>query len=724
VADTRGNTENLFFDEVVRSYVEVNRRFARREWLAAVVEKHLDVAGRSFVLLTAEPGAGKSAFMAQLAHDHPAWLRYFIRRDQRTVLADVSAKTLLLRIGYQLAASQPGLFSRQQVILSIKQRIGEVADRSELVGAEITRLIASPFYQRVLHIEQNVRINQGRTVGLRVEELVTDTRLLTEEDLLHLALLDPARALERADPTQRIVVLIDVLDEIRYHTTGENILNWLTNCQALPTNVRFVLTSRSPDQPLNVFCAKQEPNLTKLTISVENVEVRQDVKDFVAGFLNEEPVARCLRLGGKNSKEFAQELLTKAAGNLGYLDAIARGLDQAITSHDPRKVQALLSLKELPTDLEGLYAFFLQQIKSVVARERIEVIDPQTGERYDKDAWPAIYAPILGVLAIAVEPLSAQGIEELGQIRAERPWTIQAFERLSQFLDVSNNCYRFYHASVAEFLTDPRTGANVERAALYQDASRWHLRISEHYWRCRGDWSRSDDYGLNNLALHLAASAQVEKLLTLLDKEWMEERYERSGHSYHGFLEDIGFAETLLTTDDEFNLAHFMRLASMKHVVRELSTNLGDDDLQTLVFLKRGAEALDHARLRRTTVEQCLGILQIHRAMLEMACGNEMVLQEALRLAEAVPDASDRAAVLLQVAETWGREGTLAAESIFASAKKSILAIEDPQRRWDRLGDATLGLSRCGFFDEAERCLGNSASTLIWWATPKHLGTL
>jgi hypothetical protein len=68
VADTRGNTENLFFDEVVRSYVEVNRRFVRREWLAAVVEKHLDVAGRSFVLLTAEPGAVSAGLKEQHFH--------------------------------------------------------------------------------------------------------------------------------------------------------------------------------------------------------------------------------------------------------------------------------------------------------------------------------------------------------------------------------------------------------------------------------------------------------------------------------------------------------------------------------------------------------------------------------------------------------------------------------------------------------------------------------
>jgi hypothetical protein len=93
-------SEDLFFDEVVRGYVEGNRRFVHRPWLADIVEKSLSYRNRPFILMTAEPGAGKSTFLAQLAHDHPNWLRYFIRRDQRSVLSDVSAKSLLLRIGY------------------------------------------------------------------------------------------------------------------------------------------------------------------------------------------------------------------------------------------------------------------------------------------------------------------------------------------------------------------------------------------------------------------------------------------------------------------------------------------------------------------------------------------------------------------------------------------------------------------------------------------------
>lgn len=71
------------------------------------------------MLLTAEPGAVKSAFMAQLVRDPPDWLRYFIQRDRRSVLAYVSDRSLLQRIGCQLAARLPELFAQEQLRLLI-----------------------------------------------------------------------------------------------------------------------------------------------------------------------------------------------------------------------------------------------------------------------------------------------------------------------------------------------------------------------------------------------------------------------------------------------------------------------------------------------------------------------------------------------------------------------------------------------------------------------------
>jgi hypothetical protein len=440
--------DELFFDAFVRGYVEENPRFLRRDWLAQALDAKLAEADRHFVLLTAEPGAGKSAFMAQLAYDHPEWPRYFIRRDQHRTLADVSDKSFLLRIGYQLAALYPQLFTQEQLLLSVVQHIGEVSEQAKAVGIEIKRLIASPFCQKLIEIEQQARAVRGKVVGLQVEELVVESHLLAAKDLLYLALIYPARALQRADPSKKIVILVDALDEIRYHSTPEHILAWFTNCPNLPQNIRFVLSSRSLDEALTLFCAKQSHRLRQLTIAEADPLVKQDVDLFVKNLVAESALAQALQKAEGGAESFGKRAAEKANGNLGYLDALARGIDQAFAGKDPRTLDVLLSLTELPADLGALYDFFLSQIKAAVAHEYVQIENSKTGKIIDKHIWPTVYHPVLGVLAVAMEPLDLELILQLGGIRADPVWVNGALDRLMQFLDVSGDRYRLYHPTL------------------------------------------------------------------------------------------------------------------------------------------------------------------------------------------------------------------------------------------------------------------------------------
>jgi hypothetical protein len=96
--------DDLFFATVVDSYVskKSNPRFLRRDWLEEEVAERLKEPTYRFLLLTAEPGAGKSTFVAQLAYDHPDWPRYFIRRGQFTRLGEVGAPAFRLQISFPL----------------------------------------------------------------------------------------------------------------------------------------------------------------------------------------------------------------------------------------------------------------------------------------------------------------------------------------------------------------------------------------------------------------------------------------------------------------------------------------------------------------------------------------------------------------------------------------------------------------------------------------------
>jgi hypothetical protein len=225
--------------------------FVGRDWLVTRTAAHLADPACRFVVLTGDPGVGKTAFMARLAATHPDWLRYFIRRDSRELLSPGDAKTFLLTIGGQFATLRPDLFHPENLEIVIHQDIGEVTPEGRAVGAVVEELDASPFYKVAIEVEQRIRRLAGSATGLRIGRLVTEPRLLSMQDLQYLGLLYPARLLLRRQPAARVVVLVDALDELRYSPAGSDVLRVLrqlpgTATSVASSNAPTSATSRSP----------------------------------------------------------------------------------------------------------------------------------------------------------------------------------------------------------------------------------------------------------------------------------------------------------------------------------------------------------------------------------------------------------------------------------------------------------------------------------------------
>jgi hypothetical protein len=565
--------------------------------------------------------------------------------------------------------------------------------KSEAVGAEIKRLSASPFYEKILEVDQLVRANQGKVVGLRVEELVVEPRLLPAEDLLFLALVHPAKALRRADPTKQIVILVDALDEIRYHATAESILTWFTHCSEFPENIRFVMTSRPPDEELKLFCEKQRRYLSELAIAGHDENVRKDLQLFIGRWVSEPAVAPVLRATEGGAELFVQKVTDKACGNLGYVDALARGIDQALLRKNSKTIQALLALRELPGDLEGLYAFFLHQIKASVARERVELKDPETGETYDKPVWPAVYDRMLGVLAVAMEPLDLDHMMRLGGINADPVWVNTAIERLLQFLQTTGDRYRLYHATVADFLTSESTRTNPKTKDLYQDPQQRHKQIANYYWQnYHEDWEKCHDaYGLNHLSAHLATLRDGQRLRALVSEKWMLAR-RRQGpqHGIAGFIDDIARASitAMAEAEGDAKVIELFRLQTARHVVSHQTTVHSDKDLQTLVWLGRVGEAIALCRLRSPPDARYHGLQAILRALnqvvevgaparlpdkSEVDKWERQLLKEAELAARAIRGDDQRAKAMAEVAVGFERMGDPRADALLDEAKQIAL---------------------------------------------------
>ena len=78
-------------------------------------------------------------------------------------MGKTSARSFLLRAGFQLSELRPELFDLDQVPIGVAQQVGTAAQGADVVEARIERIRASPFHQTVIRITQQVRQAQDRS---------------------------------------------------------------------------------------------------------------------------------------------------------------------------------------------------------------------------------------------------------------------------------------------------------------------------------------------------------------------------------------------------------------------------------------------------------------------------------------------------------------------------------------------------------------------------------
>jgi hypothetical protein len=516
---------DLFFQSLIEGYLG-NKRFVERPWLEERIHEGIADRDRPFVLITAEPGAGKSAILARLASRNPAWPRYFIRRDQLSPLGPPGARSFLFQVGLQLAARYPEIFRPERLQVTIVQQARKVAPDGKLIAGSVKELLASPFVTAVLTIRQQVEEAGGEVTGLHVDKWVADPRLIEVSDLQALAIIDPATALAETAGGTPVVVLIDALDELRYQPENDSLLDWLANCPELPANVRLVITSRPDDALLRNFRNRQGARIHEIYLEWQRPEVIDrvagDLRAYASRLAESPEVQAAVAAAGQTRESFESAAVDKAEGNLGYLDALGRAIDRAAIEKDGNALRQAIEFSRLPGGLRSLYGYFLQQIQARVGDRCVRIEYPKTGDSYLVSAWSEVYLPILGVLTVAAEPLAATQIRDLAGIAAEETEVFAALNRLRQFLDEAGGCYRFYHGTLPEFLSDPATGNDLQTRELYQDPVRWNRRISNSYRRIVGGWQGAhwealDDYGRRHLSAHLFTGSRPARFDELFD---------------------------------------------------------------------------------------------------------------------------------------------------------------------------------------------------------------
>ncbi|MFD4690145.1 hypothetical protein [Streptomyces sp. NPDC058463] len=503
------------FEDVVRARTEAD--FVERDWLYAEIERALDSERGQYVLVTGEPGAGKTSLLAGMARARPERLRYFFRRDSRTALTGGDTQSFLLTIGHQLARVRPELFDLESLSVVVKQHIDAVEAEGRVVGIRIEDLRVSPFQRTAtLEVEQDIEDLAGEAVAVQIGTAHLEPRLLDPDNLAHLALIGPAQVLAAQDPEARIVILLDALDEIADDDTTEprkGLLHWLARSPELPANVQVVMTSR-PHSGLRLFRAAREERLTEVVVDAGSPQVVNDLRVYADRVLETDAVIAMEQARGHLPGSAKRHAVKRAAGNFLYLATYARALNDAVAGQDGELVDRLLVFSGVPGSLPGLYGFFVE-----LAREELT---PWLRHRAGEPAgWERVGLPVIGVLTVAREALTEEQLSALSGTPVQVGPARKVLESLRWLLDRSDGRIAFFHTSISEFLAGEE--ARAKHPECWVDETEWHEQIVRHYrgaaanWE-EVDWTEVDRYGLVHLVTHLlrARPRRLEEAVDLV----------------------------------------------------------------------------------------------------------------------------------------------------------------------------------------------------------------
>ena len=340
------------FSEIIETAAQ---GFTGREEILAEIDRWLaDAQGPRYLVVSGEPGSGKTALAARLVRDGKTTAYHFCLQG-RTETVDPRAflRLIILQLVNSLPGFGPALLQGEGPTIDVKQDVAVLAPGGKLVGIMIGNLDLDAPLPR-LKITQNVgSVSEGGAV----KSMEVHNVLLPD--------LPPSEMFRRfiAEPLGRgavsfgsvAVILVDGLD-VALAAPGENILDLVAGTGDLPPQLRFIVTTR-PDPrvmtrfvPGSVAQLKLEPG--RLTAEIEPppmTEILYDIQlDLPAEPVRvgeEFPVIVSLLPGGTGQGNFHE--LTLSAQE-------ARGGDLSIEL-DSATVQVVgNNMTSLPLDPQAL----------------------------------------------------------------------------------------------------------------------------------------------------------------------------------------------------------------------------------------------------------------------------------------------------------------------------------------------------------------------------------
>jgi hypothetical protein len=529
--------------------------FTGRTWVFQEIDRWLGEKNAArYFLLTGEPGSGKSAVAARLAQfaagevvQPPSCQRLtsgFLRAVHfcRATASDwVDPRTFARSLALQLTS-----------IDEFKRALKDVGDRDINIDVQI---------------HAGTVESGGSVTGLNIQNLVVQG--LNGQEAFNRIVADPLRAIYDAGYDQPILALIDSLDEALASSTEVKIVDLLAGAEGMDSRVRFILTSRPEPRVENRF-----PSARGLSLSdPEHAgDTNGDIADFVALRLRQDAslASKAAGLPPAQAAALPANISARADGNFQYvaflLNAVAAGQ------------QSLDNPAGLPAGLDGLYNESLRRVVTL-----------------GKKDWATVYQPFLGVLSVALEPLTLE-LLQTHTASATSLWNV--YTDLIQFIEAvpvsalageetdTENRYRLYHQSVIDFLHKRQlmmagNGHDKGRKKVltndyYVEAKDWHARIVAACEGSAGDWSQVDwsaaaHYTLRHLVAHIyqlrQANGYRNKLHALLETRAFIDQHLAILGKPNLVLDDLRLALNLALEHDDLAQA-WRHIREYRRVIR------------------------------------------------------------------------------------------------------------------------------------------------------------
>ncbi len=542
--------------------------------------------------------------------------------------------------------------------LFIKSLTAQLAER---YGA-LDQAAEVPQFTATLNVNGVVQPG-ARVAVVNIENLVATP--LEDEFLIQVAPLLQQAVKQAREP---VVLVIDALDEATV-TNIRPAINQMVRWLAQVAPVHVIITSEAG--PVLDELSRQLPaeQLQRLDINGMEAENLDDCRVYLQHAAAQPDLAAILQQGGVTVEMFVERLLSVSEGNFLYITALVGDVLQR---------SALPDLDKLPARLSGVY-----------------MLSMQTRFGANMETWNSLYAPLLGTLAVARQPLSEAQLAEFSTIPAGRARQVRLMignlVNEDQDTVLQKSVYRIYHHSFARFLLDPD-----QAGEFWLPKEEQHERIAAVLLNKNADPTQPQDtYALHNMAYHyrLAGTNFQANLYQMITPQVRQARRIQERSDYQ-FIQDLGEAVAAALADGlPAGLPELVRCGLVEATLHSMVSNTPPELLGEL------AQAGDGERARGLALS----------ASDPQAALAKVVIGLALRSAAPEGDAHSLEAA-------WSYSGQLNGEGDAADASSHALAEvgwalalrQDArsQMAFDHSRVATLGITA---LDQAARALAHLA---------------